>query len=101
MVSRNAYLTKLAYLGVAGFALWMAVDLILVRFAPERMHDFEWLLSVFGIVVFCYLLFDLRQIEWPVALSLAALGTVCVCALTLILALSLGVWFHLSIGGSL
>jgi len=90
-----------AILTTAGFGFWCLVDVLLLKLAPSMMHKFDWLLILSAVAVFCLVGFDLRRLEWPIAIFFAAMATILKCNWLFIVVVTLGVWFHGMIGGEL
>src|SRR5712691_7000118 len=86
---------------VAGFVAWCILDFVFVRFAPARIHDFDWVGFLFPVGVGVAGAAFLRHLEVGsrVALSIAAAVLASVGAGVLVL--FFGVPFHFSIGGKL
>src|SRR5215510_3727251 len=85
--------------GAVGFVAWCALDFVLVRFAPSRINDFDWLMLPFPFVVGGTAVGLLRHGNLSRRLGLAILAAIMACILAVVLILFLGISFHFAIGG--
>lgn len=87
--------------GALGFLGWCALDFILVRFAPSRIHDFDWLVLLFPGVVGAAGAGLFRQRDPSTRLILAIVAAIVASIIAVALILFLGIPFHFAIGGKL
>jgi hypothetical protein len=85
----------------AGFVAWCILDFVLVRFAPSRIHDFDWLGLLFPVAVGIAGAVSLRHVELGSRLALSIVVAVLASVGAGVLVLFFGIPFHFSIGGKL
>ena len=93
------WLTALAG-GVAMFAAWCVLDYVLVRFAPSRIHDFDWALRLLPFAVGYSSAVVLRHVKVGARVGLSIAAAVLASIAAALLVLFFGLPFHFSIGGT-
>jgi len=87
--------------GAIGLLTWCVLDFGLVRFAPSRIHSFDWLALLFPFVVARVAAMLLRQPDSSPRVGLAIVAAIVSSILAFVLIAFLGIPFHLAIGGKL
>lgn len=84
------------------FAVWCCLDFVTVRVLPypENVHDFDWTTFAFPAIPFVLGALALRSEPLGRRLWMSLTSTVLACLLAGLLILTLGISFHLSIGGT-
>jgi hypothetical protein len=99
-IARRYCLFALA--GAAGmFVAWCALDFCLVRFAPTRITDFDWVLCWLPFVVALAGILTFRDAGFGMSIVMSATAAVLASIVAVMLVVFLGIPFHLSIGGKL
>jgi hypothetical protein len=86
---------------VVGFVLWCVLDYSLVKYAPSRIHDFDWVGFVYLFIFAVVTRKVLRQRDIDATILKVTFVSLMVAVITFILIYLFGVGFHLSIGGKL
>jgi len=97
---RRFFLLSFAGGGV-GLVAWCALDLIIVKFAPSRFHDFDWALAYFPLAVLAAGMRVFRDLGLAARVGLSTAAALAASVLSVLLVLTLGIQLHLSIGGNL
>ena len=83
---------------LAGFALFLCIDYVQVRWVAPGDHigTLDWLLLIYPLVLFAVDFFVMRR-----RIALAIVGSVLSCEAAVILIVFFGIPFHFAIGGEL
>ena len=84
---------------VACLVLWGGLDFVLVRNAPSNIHDYDLLTPLFPLAVAITAFTMLPDATKTRRVALAALSAVCASVMATALVVTIGIWFHFSIGG--
>jgi len=84
---------------VSMFLGWCALDYGLVKFAPERIHDFDWLLRLFPLAVALVAAVHFRSLGSGRSIAIAFVAALIASVAAVALISVFGVWFHFAIGG--
>jgi hypothetical protein len=84
-----------------GFVFWCVLDFLTVRVLPypDHVRDFDWLSVAFPVVPFVVAAVALKPESYARRFWLSLASTVLACLLALLQIVTLGIPFHLSIGG--
>ena len=86
---------------VAMFMGWCLQDYLLVRFAPSRIHNFDWVLLLLPIAVAFASAAAFRHVNAAARVSLSIASAILASVAAVLLVFFFGVPFHFSIGGQL
>jgi hypothetical protein len=96
---------RLALIAIGGgafcFVMWCVLDFVLVRFAPSRIHDFDWICLLLPVIVLLGGIAALRGKSIASRIVLSIVATIIAIILAVVLIVTVGISFHFSIGGEI